>query len=332
VDFANQIEAVKADIAKLRGQIEVLTYELEATQKRQKDFYVDLDNRVRKLETAPPPDAKPETPKLDAAQETRDYEAALASLKALKYKEAGAAFLAFIKAYPNGTLAASAHYWGGYAHAQARDHANAADLFGKFAAGWPTDERAAGALESRIASLEALKDAKGGPGDAGVAGRQVPGHRRRQARQAAAEAQIGPGGSRRRAARQRNLPFPAGRDQPRRAADGLRPPHRLSLALHLVRYHLCLQRRRIDERKTRSCAASPPSDAAPSASRAANPWRKRPASTCWRPCARRDTRFHWKPAARSTSAASIRAFRASSTSRRRDPASRRRTAGRTSTC
>lgn len=160
VDFANQIEAVKADIAKLRGQIEVLGYELEATQKRQKDFYVDLDNRVRKLETAPTPETKPETPKLDTAQETRDYEAALASLKALKYKEAGAAFLAFIKAYPNGTLAASAHYWGGYAHAQARDHATAADLFGKFAAGWPGDERAAGALESRIASLEALKDAK----------------------------------------------------------------------------------------------------------------------------------------------------------------------------
>ena len=106
------------------------------------------------------PETKPETPKLDTAQETRDYEAALTSLKALKYKEAGAAFLAFIKAYPNGTLAASAHYWGGYAHAQARDHATAADLFGKFAAGWPADERAAGALESRIASLETLKDAK----------------------------------------------------------------------------------------------------------------------------------------------------------------------------
>ncbi len=160
VDFANQIEAVKADIAKLRGQIEVLVHELESTQKRQKDFYVDLDNRVRKLETAPPPEAKPETPKLDPAQETRDYEAALASLKALKYKEAGAAFLAFLKAYPSGTLAASAHYWGGYAHAQAKDHAGAADLFGKFAAGWPGDERAPGALESRFSSLEALKDMK----------------------------------------------------------------------------------------------------------------------------------------------------------------------------
>ena len=159
IDFANQVESIKADIAKLRGQIEVLTYELEAAQKRQKDFYVDLDNRLRKLET-PPAEARPETPKLDPAQETRDYEAALANLKAAKFKEAGAAFLAFIKAYPNSSLAASAHYWGGYAHAQARDHAGAAELFGKFVAGWPKDERAPLALESRVASLEAAKDNK----------------------------------------------------------------------------------------------------------------------------------------------------------------------------
>jgi tol-pal system protein YbgF len=163
IDFANQVEAIKADIAKLRGQIEVLSYELEAAQKRQKDFYVDLDGRLRKLE-APPAEAKPETPvaapKADPAQETRDYEAALAGLKASKFKEAGASFLAFIKAYPNSTLIASAHYWGAYAHDQARDHAAAAELFGKFAAGWPNDERAPAALESRVANLEALKDWK----------------------------------------------------------------------------------------------------------------------------------------------------------------------------
>jgi len=159
VDFANQVEAIKADIATLRGQIEVLTYELEAAQKRQKDFYVDLDNRLRKLEQ-PPADARTEAPKADPAQETRDYEAALAGLKASKFKDAAAAFVAFIKAYPNSSLAASAHYWGGYAHAQAKDHAAAADLFGKFAAGWPKDERAPAALESRVASLEAIKDVK----------------------------------------------------------------------------------------------------------------------------------------------------------------------------
>jgi len=51
LELANQIEQAKADMAKLRGQIEVVSYELEASQKRQKDFYVDLDNRLRKLET-----------------------------------------------------------------------------------------------------------------------------------------------------------------------------------------------------------------------------------------------------------------------------------------
>lgn len=160
IDFANQVEAIKAEIAKLRGQIEVLTYELEAAQKRQKDFYVDLDNRLRKLEQ-PPADVRSEAPKTDPALETRDYEAALAGLKASKFREAALSFVAFIKAYPNSTLAASAHYWGAYAHAQAKDHAGAAELFGKFAASWPNDERAPGALESRIASLEAIKDPKG---------------------------------------------------------------------------------------------------------------------------------------------------------------------------
>ena len=75
--------------------------------------------------------------------------------------EAAAAFLAFIKTYPNSSLAASAHYWGAYAHAQAKDHAGAAELFGKFAAGWPADERAPAALDNRVASLEAIKDLKG---------------------------------------------------------------------------------------------------------------------------------------------------------------------------
>lgn len=159
IDFANQAEAIKADIAKLRGQIEVLTYELEATQKRQKDFYVDLDGRLRKLEQAAVA-ASAEPPKPDPAIETHAYEAALASLKASKFKEAAGAFLAFITSYPEGALTASAHYWGAYAHAQDKDHAAAAELFGKFAAGWPDDERAPNALASRIASLEALKDWK----------------------------------------------------------------------------------------------------------------------------------------------------------------------------
>src|SRR5262245_57587463 len=52
VDLFNSVEQIKSDIARLRGQVEVLTYELEQAQKRQKDLYVDLDSRVRKLESS----------------------------------------------------------------------------------------------------------------------------------------------------------------------------------------------------------------------------------------------------------------------------------------
>jgi len=50
VELFNQIELLKADAARLRGQIEVLNFEQAETQKRQRDLYADLDSRLRKLE------------------------------------------------------------------------------------------------------------------------------------------------------------------------------------------------------------------------------------------------------------------------------------------
>lgn len=163
LDFANQAEALRTDAAKLRGDIEVIRYELEATQKRQKDFYIDLDSRLRKFEqpvAETKPAVAPDTEAADRAAETASYETALSQLKAGKFKEAGSGFLAFIKAWPESTLLPSAYYWGAYAQAQARQHAKAADLFAHFAATWPADERAPNALEAEVASREALKDGK----------------------------------------------------------------------------------------------------------------------------------------------------------------------------
>jgi len=161
IDFANQLESIRADLAKLRGQQEVMMYELEAAQKRQKDFYIDLDNRLRKLELPPAEAGTPATPaKADSAQETRDYESALNLLKASKFKEAGAGFLAFAQNWPKSTMLDSATYWGAYAFAQAKDHKQAIALFDKFATTWPQDERAPDALEAQADSLRALKATK----------------------------------------------------------------------------------------------------------------------------------------------------------------------------
>ena len=50
IDLFNQVETLKTEFARLRGQIELLQNEMENTQKRQRDLYVDLDSRLRKME------------------------------------------------------------------------------------------------------------------------------------------------------------------------------------------------------------------------------------------------------------------------------------------
>lgn len=166
IELANQIEALKAEIAKLRGQIEVQSYETEAAKKRQTDFYADLDARLRKLETAAQAEAKPAVaaaavPAIDPAAETRDYEAALTLFKGVKYKEALAAFQDFIKNYGNSTLVPSAHYWAASAYYQLREYAKAAEMFAKVQAGWPKDSKAPDAMLGQANSQQQGGDAKG---------------------------------------------------------------------------------------------------------------------------------------------------------------------------
>ena len=160
-DLSNQIVLLQGDVAKLRGQIEVVTYELEQAQKRQRDLYVDLDTRLRKIETAAaaaaaaPPNAAgaggaaspaegsptagapgtaaPPSPGPvaalppakggpgDGVAEQRAYDAALDQFKRGDYAGAIVAFNTFIRAYPRSPLAPSAQYWIGNAQYARRD-------------------------------------------------------------------------------------------------------------------------------------------------------------------------------------------------------------------
>ena len=129
LDLAGQIQRQADEMARLHGQIEALTYELETAKKRQQDFYLDLDTRLRKLESASTPAAaavNPENganskPAVDPAKESQDYEAALNQFKAAKYKEAAWGFSAFVQKYPDSSLAPNAQYWLGNAWYAQRD-------------------------------------------------------------------------------------------------------------------------------------------------------------------------------------------------------------------
>ena len=50
LDLFTQLEALRLDVNRLRGQIEVLNNNIENTAKRQRDMYVDLDSRLRRFE------------------------------------------------------------------------------------------------------------------------------------------------------------------------------------------------------------------------------------------------------------------------------------------
>jgi TolA-binding protein len=94
IDLLNQNEQLRQEIAKLRGKVEVLTNELANTQQRQKDFYVDLDNRLRALEPQKVTvDGKETTVE---QEELKIYNTALAQFKGGEYRDAGALFFDFL--------------------------------------------------------------------------------------------------------------------------------------------------------------------------------------------------------------------------------------------
>jgi len=147
---------LRQEIAKLRGQIEVLTNELTNTQKRQKDFYVDLDGRLRKLE--------PKTVTIDGKEvsveqsEQRAYDAALAYFKAGDYKNAGASFYDFTRRYPQSGLAPSAQYWLGNTYYAQRDFRNAITAQQVVVKNYPDNPKAADALLNMASCYMELKD------------------------------------------------------------------------------------------------------------------------------------------------------------------------------
>lgn len=144
LDLHNQNEALRQEIARLRGQIEVLTNELANTQKRQKDFYVDLDARLRKLE---PQKVVVDGREITVEQaEQRAYDAALTHFREGEYRNAAASLYDFTRRYPQSGLVPSAQYWLGNTYYAMRDYQNAIAAHQVVLDRFPTDSRAPEAL------------------------------------------------------------------------------------------------------------------------------------------------------------------------------------------
>ena len=195
VELLRQIDALNGEIAKLRGTLEVLGNENQQIQKRQRDFYLDLDSRLKRLEgtasagAAPPPGAvgAPATPATsppppvvgvpaspqasvarppsradDQARELKAYDAASNLFRRNDFASAIDAFRAFTKDYPSSQLVPNAEYWIGISYANLRDYRNAMATQEQLLARHPQSPKAPDAL----LAIAAIQDEQGDRGSA----------------------------------------------------------------------------------------------------------------------------------------------------------------------
>lgn len=123
LDLLSQVEILNQELRKLRGQNEELVHNLQDAEKRQKDFYVDLDGRVRRFEStegspqqaaaaqqpAAVPVAKSVVEDLQA-EENAAYDESYGYYKVANYEKALVSFREFLKKFPDSGRVPGVHF------------------------------------------------------------------------------------------------------------------------------------------------------------------------------------------------------------------------------
>ncbi|MDP1529414.1 MAG: tol-pal system protein YbgF [Rhodoferax sp.] len=176
----NEVEMLKAEVARMRGQAEVQMHQLDTLGKRQNDLYADLDQRIADLAkaaqpapvaavaqpaasapTTTPPAAAGGLSQPDPLVESRSYEAALSQFREANYAGAIAGFNGFLKAYPDSALAANAQYWIGYSYYALKDYKSSLAHQQKLVAAYPASPKVPDALLNIAANQIALDNLVG---------------------------------------------------------------------------------------------------------------------------------------------------------------------------
>ncbi|MBI5430403.1 MAG: tol-pal system protein YbgF [Nitrosomonadales bacterium] len=173
LDLQGQIEALNTEIRKLRGQNEEIAHGLQDAEKRQKDFYVDLDSRLRHFETAEeaareqagqippaiphPPAVTASADPLDPAPENRAFEFAYGLYRGGSHADAIKAFGEFLQKYPDSVHVSNAHYWLAKAQFAAKDYKGALATYQDMLKNFPGTPKAADAYFNMAESQRELK-------------------------------------------------------------------------------------------------------------------------------------------------------------------------------
>lgn len=187
-DLTLAVDALREENRRLQGEIDRLRHRLNQVERKQRDIYLDVDQRLSALQAAgrppaaapapvaPPPvaaagegaaapkdESKPPPAPVDEGRMQSDYQAAYALLspQQRRYDEAAKAFRAFLEKYPESPLAANAQYWLGEAYYVSQKNAEALAAFEALVEKYPDSAKVPGALYKigRIKAAEGDKAA-----------------------------------------------------------------------------------------------------------------------------------------------------------------------------
>ena len=158
LDLSNQIEALRSELASVRGQNERLARDVAEMQRSQKDMTQGVEERLRKFEPAKlTVDGKEFVAE---PAEKQEFDAALATLRKGDFSGAQTGFVAFMKRYPQSGYKPSALFWLGNAQYALRNYRDAVANFRALVTAEPNHLRAPEALLSMANCQVELKDVK----------------------------------------------------------------------------------------------------------------------------------------------------------------------------
>lgn len=159
LDLNGQLDALRGEMAKLRGTDEQLARDLSDVQKRQRDIGQALDERLRKLEpvkvTVDGKDVMVDQ------EEKRAFEEALTTIRGGEFDRAGTQLVNFQRRYAGSVYTDLARFWLGNALYGKRDYKEAINAFRAFVSAAPEHARAPEALLALANCQAEMKDPRG---------------------------------------------------------------------------------------------------------------------------------------------------------------------------
>jgi tol-pal system protein YbgF len=172
LDILKRLHSLQSEIQLLRGDSERALHEIQLVKERQRQLYMDIDQRLQTLDGGPVAKSESRKPASQGAdfepveasgvsgadsqydksfqttesraQEQQDYKHALTLVKERRYEDAVRAFSAFLSDYPQSESADNAQYWLAEANYGSRNYADALVGFKKVIDNYPQSSKIPG--------------------------------------------------------------------------------------------------------------------------------------------------------------------------------------------